>query len=299
MKLAISFSGGRTSALMMQMLLKRKHEFSDIRITFANTGCEHPATLDFVNECDKRIAQPAGHRVVWLEGVFSEIPGVGVRHKEVTYENASRNGEPFRGFIAKHGIPNATAMGCTARLKTDVMRSYLKSHGFVRGKKLNYLTAIGIRADEMDRVSAVHVEEKYYYPLISDGITKANVIEHWRKMPFDLQLPGEHLGNCVWCWKKSLRKHLTIALEHPEAFDFPREMERLYGTLHADRSAGKDGRRHFFRGYMSVDDIFARAKQGFIPYQDNAHQIPLFDVDLDVGSGCSESCEVGADKEAA
>ena len=50
MKLAISFSGGRTSALMMQMLLKRKHEFSDIRITFANTGCEHPATLDFVNE---------------------------------------------------------------------------------------------------------------------------------------------------------------------------------------------------------------------------------------------------------
>lgn len=296
MKLAISFSGGRTSALMMQMLLSRKHEFSDIRITFANTGCEHPATLDFVNECDKRIA---GGMVVWLEAVVDPTHGVGVRHKVVNYETASRNGDPFRAFIEKYGIPNSTNMNCTSRLKTEVMRDYLKSQGFVRGRRMNYATAIGIRADEMDRVSAVHKEEKYYYPLIDANITKADVIEHWRHMPFDLQLPGEHLGNCVWCWKKSLRKHLTIAKDHPESFDFPREMERLYGEYKGDSAAGKDGRRYFFRNYMTVDDIFARAKQGFIPYQDKAHQIPLFDLDLDVGFGCSESCEVGADREAA
>lgn len=298
MRLAISFSGGRTSAFMMAMLLHREKDFSDIRITFANTGLEHPATLDFINECDKRIA---GGRVVWLEAVVDPTPGVGIRHKVVSYETASRNGEPFRDYIAKYGIPNATTPNCTSRLKQDVMEHYLRGQGFFRGKALNYWTAIGIRADELDRASATHREQQLCYPLLDAGITKSAVMDYWRNQSFDLNLPGEHYGNCVTCWKKSDRKLATIARENPHMFNFMRDMEREYGLFKADGASSNNGRRYFFRKHRTVDDIFELAKKPFHSYQDRKEQlslIPLYDPELDIGSGCSESCEVGADEAA-
>ena len=50
-KIKVSFSGGRTSFMMTDLLLK-KYPDSDFLITFANTGLEHPATLDFVRDAD-------------------------------------------------------------------------------------------------------------------------------------------------------------------------------------------------------------------------------------------------------
>lgn len=44
----ISFSGGRTSAFMLRQVLDHNDDLSDLIVTFANTGKEHPATLDFV-----------------------------------------------------------------------------------------------------------------------------------------------------------------------------------------------------------------------------------------------------------
>ena len=48
-KIAISFSGGRSSAIMTQLVLQ-KYPNSQIEITFANTGFEHEDTLRFVND---------------------------------------------------------------------------------------------------------------------------------------------------------------------------------------------------------------------------------------------------------
>ena len=56
----INFSGGRTSAYMAKRLIDEGGEYL---ITFQNTGKEMPATLDFVNECDKRW----NLGIVWLE----------------------------------------------------------------------------------------------------------------------------------------------------------------------------------------------------------------------------------------
>ncbi len=64
-KLAISFSGGRTSAVMTKILLDKFPE-KEIIITFANTGLEHPDTLRFVKDCDENIFN---NKVVWIEGV--------------------------------------------------------------------------------------------------------------------------------------------------------------------------------------------------------------------------------------
>lgn len=52
-KLIISFSGGQTSAYMLQLILNDKSYLSnyEIKVLFANTGKENERTLQFVKEC--------------------------------------------------------------------------------------------------------------------------------------------------------------------------------------------------------------------------------------------------------
>lgn len=292
-RLSISNSGGRTSALMTKLCLEQYKDTHEIVVTFANTGQEHEETLLFIKRCDDYF----GFKTVWLEAVIGPT-GVGTRHRCVTFESASRNGEPFEAYIRKHGIPNKGCPQCTSRLKTEVMESYLKTLGFKRGKKLNYNTAIGIRADEMDRISSVHKKKRYVYPLVRDGITKADVLAFWKRQPFDLNLPGEHYGNCVTCWKKSYRKLMTIAVEQPQRFEFFDRMEKEHKMTMSDQGKG----RVFFRDNKSCQDIIEMSKQPFELYSDNEkkrnkRKLTIMPDDLlDVGSSCGESCEIGADE---
>lgn len=291
-KLAISFSGGRTSAYMLLHCLKHMADHETV-ITFANTGCEHEATLDFVNKVDQLI----GGRVVWLEADISPVHGEGSKHRIVTYETASRKGEPFEDAVAKYGIFGPSHPQCTSRLKTEIMEHYIKTVvGWPFGKKLNHKTAIGIRFDELRRRNKRADDFGFIYPLIDAQITKDMVLSFWENQPFDLELPGEHYGNCTWCWKKSQRKLMTLAVEQPEIFDFPKEMDRKYETHKAKNDAGV---RRFFRKNMTADDIFKAAEDPFEPYRDN-HDFdllsPLYDHDLDFGGPCSDSCEIGANE---
>lgn len=99
-RLAISFSGGRSSAVMLKRCLDLYDETHEISIVFANTGCEHEETLRFVDAVNRNFADG---RVVWVEAEFHEL-GKGPTAKIVDFESASRNGEPFEAAIAKHGI---------------------------------------------------------------------------------------------------------------------------------------------------------------------------------------------------
>ena len=286
-RIAISFSGGRTSAVMTKLLIEKYSATHELLVTFANTGQEHSATLDFVKQCDERL----GFSTVWLEAVVDPEKGKGVRHKVVDYHTASRDGRPFRDYIAKYGIPNMGSPQCTTRLKENVLDSYRRSIGWATGK---YDTAIGIRADEESRVSARAAEARFIYPLVGLGYTKQQVIEEVRTWGFDLTIP-EHYGNCTWCWKKSYRKLLTIAKERPEFFDFPRKMEDEFGHFKVTpATTSPDGRRLFFRKHKSVADIFEDVEKPFEPFTDKHHI--EYDENLDFGVGCGESCEIGSDE---
>lgn len=290
-KLAISFSGGRTSAVMTKLLLER-FPGAEIIVTFANTGCEHPNTLDFVKACDDHW----DFSTVWLEAKVHEEHGKGNSFRVVDYETASRNGKPFMDFVRKYGIPNQITPNCTGKLKEIPMVKYLATRGFIRGKGLNYDTAIGIRADEMDRVSKHRARERFIYPLVEWGWDKGMVLDYMSQFDWDLDLPGEHLGNCVWCWKKSRRKLMTLAKEHPWVFDFPLEMDKLYSTHKADAASGHNGRRTCFRGHLDTKELIELAhKTDFVPYRDRPReeQLRLWDTSLDEGNGCggSDSCE--------
>ena len=291
-KLAISFSGGRTSAVMTKLCVDKFSETHDIAITFANTGSEHENTLKFVDQRDKHF----GWNVVWVEAVVNPEKGKGIRHKIVTFETAARNGEPLEADFAKHGLPGPGWLHCTRDTKELPIKDYLKS---VLGWKWGeFWIAIGIRADEMDRVSQNREKLKFVYPLVDAGWAKEDVKQECASWPFDLDLKGEHYGNCTWCWKKSLRKHLTLAKESPEVFDFPRRMEKKYSNITAPNDPNAS--RQMFRGNMTTVDIIEMARtKDFEPYVD-IDQTQMFsqanyDVFLDTGSACGESCEIGAD----
>ena len=269
--LAVSFSGGRTSAFMSHKLIESGKY--NLHFVFMNTGCEHERTLWFVNECDKHFHM----NLTWIEAVTHLGERKGATHKVVTYETASRNGEPFENAIKKYGISNQTWKWCTRELKTNIQRDWRNANGLKDAK-----TAIGIRVDEFDRMSAV--QKDLIYPLIDTWpTTKQQILEWWGNMPFDLDLP-EHLGNCTWCWKKSHRKLALVWEDMPEAFDFPKRMEKTYQFVGSEDSKGPDGKgRRFFRKHMYADDLKR------VQHQDDFFDMPT--------GTCGESCEPFLDED--
>ena len=281
--LFVSFSGGRTSGYMCWWLKKYASKFFKLIFVFANTGLEHEETLIFVDKCDKDFDL----KLVWVEAVVND-GRVGSTHRVVNFESASREGEPFEAVIEKYGIPNPDYPHCNRELKLAPIKSYKKSIGYRR----DHLTAIGIRSDEMDRISIDADKDGLIYPLICWQPTTKEEIRHWWKgQGFDLDL-SEHLGNCKTCWKKSFRKLMTTAKHTPEEFEFFYRMEEMHGNTGAG-----DQKRVFFRDYKTAKDIIAMSKQPFIEFVDYMPELQLRlieDIDeLDKESDCGASCEAG------
>lgn len=243
-RLNISFSGGRSSLVMTRAILKALGGTRrNVVITFANTGQEDEKTLRFVHDAD----QAYGLGVVWVEARVDPRKNVGTRHRVVTFETASRNGEPFEAVIAKYGLPGPGYLHCTRELKANSIKSYLRSLCWSSG---TYDTAIGIRADEIDRMQADAEARGFKYWLVRLGITQPDVFAAFVGSNVMLDLV-EALGNCVWCWKKAFWKLIWLMRHHPEVFDFPRRMEAQY----AFAGAGDGRRRYLFRHKLTVADI--------------------------------------------
>lgn len=285
-KLLISFSGGRSSAVMTKLCIKKYGETHDIVVTFANTGCEDEETLNFVNKCDKEF----GWGVVWLEAFFTLVRGVGVTSRVVDYETASRDGEPMMWHIRKNGLPSHSNPSCSNRLKESAIKHYVeKCLGWGSGE---YFTAIGIRVDEITRISDNYKEKKFLYPLMDHGFTKDMVTLEMMSWPFDLMIKNDAHGNCKWCYKKSKRKLMTLAIEDPKAFQFPLAIEAKYQNYKHTKTQDVQFRR-IYRGYKTAREIIFEAEQmQFDMYSDSTEfQQSLFNIDLDSGESCSESCE--------
>ena len=282
MNLLISFSGGETSAFMARWLIENKaQDYGEVVCLFANTGQENEETLRFVEQCDSAF----GLNVVWLEAQVNN-GRTGTSHRVVDYNTASRNGQPFEDVIKKYGIPNQAYPHCTRELKLAPIRSYVKHLGW---SSADYKTAIGIRIDEVDRVSPDAEKHNLIYPLVSDcPMTKPEINQWWSQQPFRLNLKG-YEGNCKWCWKKSLRKHLTLLTEHPDWYDFPDRIEQEHGLA----GHNVDGTpRVFFRNNQSVKDLRIMVKTiDFEPASDDSRDY-VYQQRLDLGAGCTESCEI-------
>jgi 3'-phosphoadenosine 5'-phosphosulfate sulfotransferase (PAPS reductase)/FAD synthetase len=207
---AIAFSGGRTSAMMLHHILEANGGLpSRAVVSFQNTGREMPETLDFVQECGERWGVP----IVWLE-YQPEAP----RFRIVKHATASRDGEPFAALIRKRRmLPNRVARFCTAEMKVHALSRYLRARGWA-----GYRRALGIRADEQKRIATKPNKEAWspWYPMADAGLSKADVAAFWRRQPFDLRLANiggkTPLGNCDGCFLKSEANLAALAREHPD-----------------------------------------------------------------------------------
>lgn len=249
----------------------------DIKFLFCNTGQEHEETLRFV----QRVDDAWGLGIIWLEAVTHE-GRKGCTYKEVNFETASRSGEPFEAMIKKYGIPNKGYPHCNRELKLNPMFDWRRKN--FKGAKF----AVGIRIDEIDRMSSKAKEYGVIYPFISTKpTTKQEVLNWWMDYPeLDLRIP-EHHGNCKWCWKKSDRKIKTIALDNPEFLHFPDKMEQNYTNIRPER-----GEQVFFRSNRSAREMAGEAILTKFDKFTDPHE---YDRDLDAANGCSSSCEPFAD----
>lgn len=208
----ISFSGGRTSAYMLYRVLEAHcGKLPDEAVVcFANTGKEDEATLNFIHDCETKW----NVKIHWLEYVSDEP-----NFKIVTYDSASREGQPFEDLIRhRKMLPNVRSRFCTSELKIRTMRRYLQSLDWDEWDNM-----IGIRADEQRRAVKMkpdHKNETPVMPLHKAGVTKSDVLDFWKNNEFDLKLPivnGETIGgNCDLCFLKSLPKILTLVAQKPE-----------------------------------------------------------------------------------
>ena len=267
--LVCTFSGGRTSAFMGKMLKENQkyNEFDKVFI-FANTGKELPETLEFINKCDKEW----GLNIVWLEANVVYEKGVGTNFKVVSYETASRDGKPFEDMLKKYPLPNNMASNCTRELKLAPIGKYVKSLGYKE-----VYTAMGIRYDERHRESNTAKENNIIYPLIYDiRVDNKFIIDWLDRQSFDLKLK-DYEGNCDLCFKKSLKKRLTIIKERPEVADWWLNMESNYSSDIVPRFD--------LRTNVSIEKLVEMAEKPFTKAHDlhelSKQQCDLFDFETD------------------
>lgn len=222
----ISFSGGRTSGYMLWRILQSNNGKlpEGVHCIFANTGKEMQQTLDFVRDCSKFW----NVEITWIEYDDKEIAKS--RWKIVDYDSASRKGEPFEQIISrKKYLPNSLARFCTSELKVIPIKRYAQQVlGFEEWDMI-----IGFRADEPRRVAKLSNPTKEPFdrlaPLAKVGVTAEDVVNFWKTMPFDLQLPsidGKTVGgNCDMCFLKGASKIKSLIQSSPEAVDWWIEQE--------------------------------------------------------------------------
>ena len=226
----ISFSGGRTSAYMLWRVLEANGGLpEDAIVCFANTGKEEEATLEFVRDCEVNW----GVEIHWLEW-RPEKPNF----ERVTFETASRNGEPFQALIEKRNyLPNMVARFCTQELKVLTIDRYMKSLG-----RPDYLTLVGVRADEPRRVAKIRTQEDKYCPLAEANVTEKDVWDFWNANSFDLQLPKfSGASNCDLCFLKGASILMGLINQKPERAVWWASMEDKIGArFRSDRPSYKE-----------------------------------------------------------
>ena len=222
----ISFSGGRTSAYMLWRVLQANDGLPQgAAVTFANTGKEDEATLEFVRDCAEKWSVP----IVWLEYAKNDL-----KFKICDFDTASRNGEPFEALIKKKSfLPNSVMRFCTGELKILTIERYFKSLGIDE-----FDTMVGIRADEPKRI--VKMRDTKLMPLAQAGVAQSDVQAFWKSHDFDLGLSFRNGvtadGNCDLCFMKPMHQVLSMVAEKPEkAIWWAKQEELIGGRFSKDR----------------------------------------------------------------
>lgn len=264
----VLFSGGRTSAFLAKYI-KENSKYKNAIFVFMNTGKEREETLIFADKCDAYF----GLNLVYLEAKINNEKGVGTTYSVVDFNSASRNGEPFEAMLKKYPLPNNKASNCTRELKQRPIDAYLRDN--YKGFKI--IKVIGIRHDEQHRKSVNAEIENTIYPLCDEFPVNSKFIRSWwSRQEFDLQLK-DYEGNCDLCFKKSLKKRLTIIKENPKIADWWLQMENKYSF--------EEVPRFDLRTNKSIEELVKLSTLPFTTAKDlhelSENQKELFEIETD------------------
>lgn len=201
MKNVVSLSGGRTSAYLAHLM---KEQDPETEFIFMDTGAEHPKTYEFI----RNIVKHWKIRLTCLRVIPNPEMNKPSTYEILTIDQIGPDLEPWKRMLRKYGHPYVGGAFCTDRMKTVPFIKYCDEI-FGRG---NYETWLGMRIDEPKRITPKPGIR--YLAEISD-FEKQDVIKWWQEQPFDLEIQ-EHLGNCVFCIKKSIQKVALAAKDEPE-----------------------------------------------------------------------------------
>lgn len=267
----VSFSGGRTSAYLVHLMEQRRiKEDLDVRYIYMDTGAEHPKTYEFI----KNVVSHWDINLTCLRVVVNPELGQGNSYEVIPVSEIKHDLEPWKAIVKKYGLPYPAGAFCTREMKFNPVTKYCKDNFD------EYTTWIGIRADEQNRLKPK--DGINYLADISD-FEKEDINHWWSKQPFDLNIP-EHLGNCLFCIKKSVNK---IALA---ARDEPMLAKQFIGVINGDvREVNRDQQSNqiMFRGNNSLERIITLFKDHT---RDEIASVVKGSGGYKSGS-CSESCE--------
>ncbi len=271
------------SSVMMAYMMKDWYPDHEILYVMANTSKERIESLRFMDKCDKHF----GLGLNWVEAIFNGH-GQGVSFSVVDFDALKIKGEIFEQGIKKLGIPSKMNKWCNRDLKKRPIKKFADS---VFGKN-NYSIAIGIRADEMDRISADYKSNNVFYPLVERNITTRDRNKFWSTQKIRLGIAA-YEGNCDYCFEKSFRKLMTIQKERPDIPKWWGDMMKKYSHIPIEGKNGYNsyainGGMNFFRENKSIDDIIEMASNPFSMATDEyIYESDLFDFEEGCGSVCS------------
>ena len=273
------------SSVMMAVMLPKWFPDHNIVYAMANTSKEHDESLDFMNDCDKHF----GLNMAWVEAVINQESGIGTGFRIVEYEDIKRSGEIFETGIKKYGIPNSANKWCNREMKLVPLKKFCDS--IFDGS--NYSIAVGLRADEIDRVSGDYKTNNIFYPLIENNIGARERNKFWKDQPIQIKIPA-YKGNCDLCFEKSNRKLMTLLSEEPGRAEWWGRMVKTYGSIplegkpsYNDLMEQNGGVQTFYREYKTIEDLVRIAQTPFVKATDEyIYENDLFDFEDECGSGC-------------
>jgi hypothetical protein len=276
-----SISAGYSS-VMMAAIIREWYPDHNIVFAMANTSKERIESLEFMNECDKYFA----FNMSWIETIFNPR-GEGVAYRVVDYSELKTNGEIFEEGIKKLGIPCKINKWCNRDMKINPLKKFADD---VFGVD-NYSIAVGLRADEFDRIKKDYKTNNTFYPLMERNITTRERNKFWANQPIQIKIPA-FKGNCDMCFEKSNRKLMTTIIEEPDKAIWWDEMEKKYSTIPIDEkpaynSYAENGGMNFYRDNLSIQDLIKLSKKPFRKATDEyIYENNLFDIEDECGSGC-------------
>lgn len=262
--LVILVSGGRSSAMMARHIqTSPKYAAYEKIYVFCNTGQERPETIQFLKDIVFHWQIPLNI----IEGVYSQVPGIGVKSKLVDFDTMDMTGRVYSEAIAhmnklkNTGVPCAPIPYCSEYLKTRPGDHFSK----VIFGTTKYLKAIGYRKEDMPKritYAELKADKKRIAPLLTDFETPIGLFalsKYFSEQPFKLGLKSS-LGNCELCWKKSERGLIEAIQFGTRFIDWHRDQENKYGN-------------RFFRNNLSIDDLVLMAKNA----TDSGTQLEIFE----------------------